>query len=82
MKKELVILRIQSLLSSSFGISEVESNAHLHTSLFLEPFNLDAITMTYFFLMLENVFEIELHPDSLESYKFTSIDVIASLFSE
>ncbi len=82
MKKEEAVAKIKALLASSFLFSESEISAHLDTSLFLEPFNLDAISMTYFYIMVQETLKCELQSDDIERCRPTSINAIASMVSE
>ena len=77
MEKLSVVSTIQFILRTKYAIPEEETQSHLNTSLFLKPFNLDAVSMVYFFLLLNDVFHIEIRPEWLKTYKCITINNIA-----
>ena len=82
MDKELIIATIRALLCDTFCVTEALTYSHQRTSLFLEPFCLDAISMTYLFLLLQESCHVVLAYDAFSDYEFSSIDSIAELILE
>lgn len=77
MEKLSVVSTIQFILRTEYAIPEEETQSHLNTSLFLKPFNLDAISMVYFFLLLNDALHIEIHPEWFRTYKCITINNIS-----
>lgn len=81
MKRALAVKVIQEHLFHEFKIPESVSCAYHMTSLFLAPFNLDAISMTYLMLLVQTRFHLEIHPDFVSNYQHMTIDNLAKWIS-
>lgn len=68
---------IQYVLLTNYAIPEAVTQSHSNTSLFLKPFNLDAISIVYLFCLLNDVFHIEIRPEWFKTYKCITINNIA-----
>jgi len=79
MDKKTVIEAIQNTLNEAFGFSKDEVNSNLEKSLFLSPYRMDAVSMTYLFLLLQEKFQVKIASESISNYQFSSIDSIATL---
>lgn len=81
MNKENAIKAILEQLSKEFKISESIACSFTNTSLFLEPFSLDAISMTYLVIMLQERFHVEDYPECVSSFQNTTIEGFANWLS-
>ena len=79
MDKTTVIETIQNILSEAFGFSKDEIGSDLEKSLFLSPYRMDAISMTYLFLLLQEKFQVKIASESIGDYQFSSMESIATL---
>lgn len=81
-QKETTLTIISEILLTFFGIQKAEMENNLDTPLTQHPFNLDSISLTYFFLMLNDFMEIRLSSFEFDDYSFTTINRVLNLLVE
>lgn len=75
-KAQQIILRI---IERDFKIKPEVSLANANTPLFLTPFGMDAVDLTYFLLTIQKEVEISFPVESFDGYKLLSIESITKL---
>lgn len=82
MNKEQISVKIKEILTSTFMIPEDQISAKTSTPLLLEPFNLDAVSLTYLYLIVFNCFRVAFPSDFFNDYQNNTIDGIAEQVSK
>ena len=77
-KSTLTILRI---LERDFGIQQEIAVSNLCTPFLLSPFNMDAVSLAYLLLTIQDETGVVFPPESYDGYSLLSIESVSSLLS-
>lgn len=77
-KSLLIILRI---LERDFGIQQEIALSNLSTPFFLSPFKMDAVSLAYLLLTIQDEANVVFPSESYDEYSLLSIESVSSLLS-
>ncbi len=77
-KSTLTILRI---LERDFGIQQEIALSNLSTPFFLSPFKMDAVSLAYLLLAIQDEADVVFPTESYDEYGLLSIESVSSLLS-
>ncbi len=80
-KTEKTTLTILRILERDFGIQQEMALSNLSTPLFLSPFKMDAVSLAYLLLAIQDEASVIFPPESYDGYSLLSIESISSLLS-
>lgn len=80
-KTEKTTLTILRILERDFGIQQEMALSNLCTPLFLSPFKMDAVSLAYLLLAIQDEASVIFPPESYDGYSLLSIESISSLLS-
>lgn len=82
MNKEEAVEVVLEILTHEFQIPETVAYLNTNTSLFLAPFNLDAISMAYLIILLQERFHVESYSGYTSGFQNTTIENFAKWISD
>lgn len=70
---------MNNLLETRFGINVKDIKCVTDVPLTQLPFSMDAISMTYLFLEVQDKFKKKIKPSAVDEYKFLTVDAILEM---
>ena len=80
-KKDKSTMKILRILERDFGIQHEIALSNVSTPFFLSPFKMDAVSLAYLLLAIQDEARVVFPPESYDGYSLLSIESVSSLLS-